>query len=57
MEQCETCINKKHSEELLCCCANKLGHALTELKRQIPVIGKHIAEHECSFYIDEADLI
>lgn len=50
MKQCETCINKDYKEKLMCCCVNELGYAMTELFRHMPVIGKHISEHECTWY-------
>lgn len=53
MKQCENCIYKKYKKELTCCCANELGHALTELIKQIPVIGKYIKEHECTWFIEK----
>ena len=56
MKQCETCVYKEYKEALICCCMSELGHALTELNRQLPVIGEHIKEHECKWYENRNDI-
>lgn len=50
MLNCENCANEKHKDELLCCVTNHLGEALTELKKQIPVIGRCVKDHECKWF-------
>lgn len=50
MKQCETCLLRDFKDELLCCQANHLRFACRELLQTIPLIGKHIEDHKCTYY-------
>lgn len=50
MLKCESCMYKEFKDNLLCCEVNKLGEAVAELKKSLPVIGKYVKDHVCVWY-------
>ena len=53
MEQCETCLCRKHKDELICCHCARLSFAARELLKSIPLIGEFIPDYECENYLAE----
>lgn len=53
MKQCETCEFKHFKDEIIGCQAAHLKHEWTELKKQLPFIGKYVKDYECPDYLEE----
>ena len=50
------CIFEKKSNDLLGCCASILSYRFTELKMEIPIIGKYIEPYVCNLFIEESEV-
>lgn len=53
MKQCETCINREYKDKLLCCSLGRLGFAVREAFKSIPIVGEDIPDFECHAYMDQ----
>lgn len=47
MKQCETCEFRPFKDDILSCQTAQLKYEWTELKKQLPFIGKYIKDYEC----------
>ena len=53
MKQCENCINKEYKDDLCCCAAAHLGHAIREILKGLPLLGQYIQDYECQHWMKE----